>query len=306
MRHLTLTAMLLTACATPAGTIRSSSTASQASTNAVEAVVRGDYAAALADTDRGLSRDHGNSWLLYNRGIALAGLGRTDESLQTLRAAERSFADAHDRGLAVYRRGLVLEGAGRCAEAATEYSRYAALVRANEPQLAGDAMAQPTFCVAPTAQQEAERDEAARLRLAASDTTVRKAEELSTAAGRALSVGDYAAALARADEGLALIPADPWLLYDKGAALADLERPDEALPLLHQAEQEFATTDVHGRSVASYRRALALEAAGRCNEERDELQHYASLVRPTQPHAAQQALTHLKYCRIATSGRTRF
>jgi hypothetical protein len=35
--------------------------------------------------------------------------------------------------------------------------------------------------------------------------------------------------------------------------------------------------------VATFRRALALEGVGRCDEERGELKHYASIVRATQP-----------------------
>ncbi|HEX9104552.1 MAG TPA: tetratricopeptide repeat protein [Polyangia bacterium] len=302
MRNHLLVVLLATACATPAATTRPSPpSAGRASTESINATIRGDYAGALAAADRGLAAHPDDPWLLYDRGVALAGLGRIDESLPTLRRAEARFDGDHERSLAAYRRALTLEFAGRCAEASTEYSRYAALVGPSEPGLADSALAHLRFCVPPTAQQLAERRETERLRAVASEAERIDAERASTAAVEALGRGDYEGALTQADAGLVASPDDPWLLYNEGTALAGLGRLDEALAALRRAEARFSPENVHGRSVATYRRAIALEIAGRCEEESAELEHYASLVGGAQPGLAQHAATHLRFCRIANT-----
>jgi tetratricopeptide (TPR) repeat protein len=301
MRNLGFVIVFATACATPGASTRSSMSAERASTESVNATIRGDYAAALVAADRGLAAHRDDPWLLYDRGVALAGLGHLDESLATLRHAEERFTTPHDRSLAAYRRALTLEFAGRCAEASTELSHYAALVGDAEPALASDALAHLRFCVTPTAEQVAERDETGRLRVAQIDAQRLAAEQASTAAVESLVKGDYQAALGHAQTGLQAAANDPWLLYNKGTALAGLERIDEALATLRQAEALFAPSNVHGRSVATYRRAIALEIAGRCEEERAELDHYASLVGGTEPALAQHAAAHLRFCKLANA-----
>jgi tetratricopeptide (TPR) repeat protein len=303
MRNTIVIASLLTACATTGGSERMRAGA-DASTAAVAALVRGDHAAALASADRGLAKHADDPWLWYNRGVALAGLGRVDEALASLQEAEQRFADPHDRSLAVYRRALTLEFAGRCAEASTELSRYAALIRPTQPALADAALGHVGHCIAPTAQELALRAETAQLRLAAADPTRRHADAASTAAVERLIAGDYAGALTKAEAALAIAPSDPWLWYDKGTALAGLNRVDDALPILREAEQRFASADVHGRAVATYRRALALETAGRCEEERAELDHYASLVGRSQPRLVEDTRAHLRFCRLARTQQT--
>lgn len=289
---------LVAACAAPTHSV-STPSASRASTEAVTAMVRGDYAAALAIADRGLAKWPGDPWLLYNRGASLAALGHVDQALETLRASERAFGDAESRALAAYRRALTLEFAGRCAEASTELSHYAALMRATDATLADEAMAHVKFCVSPTPQQLAERDEAARLARTMSNPAIRAAEEASTEAVRALSVLDYAHALQVVNTALDFAPDDPWLIYNKGTALAGLGRLDESLEWLRAAELSFSAENLHGRSIATYRRAIALEVAGRCDEAGAELTHYAQLMNETQPLLAQHALTHIKFCRLA-------
>jgi tetratricopeptide (TPR) repeat protein len=300
MRYLSLVVLFATACATPGAVTRSSPSAGRASTKAVNATVRGDYAAALAAADRGLAAHPGDAWLLYDRGVALSGLGRVDEAVATLRDAEARFDTPHDRSLAAYRRALTLEFAGRCAEAARDFSEYATLVRSTQPVLADEALAHVNYCVTPSEQQLAQRREEDRVRATIFTPQQQAADRASTAAVKALTRGDYEAALHAADEGLIAAPDHPWLLYNRGIALADLGRTDEALASLRQAELRFAPADVHDRSVATYGRAVALERAGRCQEERAELDHYASLVGRTGPALAQNAAAHLRFCRLAT------
>jgi tetratricopeptide (TPR) repeat protein len=302
MKKTTIFSLILaTACATPGSNTRSSPRAGRSSTEAVNALVRGDYAGALATAERGLAAHPTDPWLLYDKGAAQAGLGHLDQALETLREAEKRFTDPHDRSLAAYRRALALEFAGRCAESSTEFSRYAALVHNENPALADDALAHLKFCVPPTPQQVAERQEAEALKLAASNERVRHAEALSTESVQALVSGDYGTALTKAAAGLEVLADDPWLLYNKGTALAGLDRTEEALTTLRQAERLFSETNVHGRSVAIYRRAMALEVAGRCDEESAELQRYAEIAKPNEADFVPHALAHVKFCKLANA-----
>jgi hypothetical protein len=72
--------------------------------------------------------------------------------------------------------------------------------------------------------------------------------------------------------------------------------PVVALESLTGAEDAFFASDIHGRSVAAYRRALALEGAGRCEEAAYEFKHYAELVQPAEPLMAEHALAYLQFC----------
>ena len=128
------------------------------------------------------------------------------------------------------------------------------------------------------------------------------AERYASDAAKALIHGDYAWALDTAERGLVAHPGDPWLLYDQGAALAGLGRTDESLAALRRAERLFPAANIHGRSVAIYRRAMALEVAGRCEEEADELQRYAQLAKPADPDFVLHALAHVRLCKLANAG----
>ncbi len=299
MRNLIYTLLLATACAASGSSTRPAPTAGRAATEAANALVNGNYPGALAICECELATHRGDPWLLYNKGAALAGLGRLDQALETLREAELQLTSPRDRSLAAYRRALALEFAGRCAEASTEFSSYAALVQHDNPTLAEDALAHLQFCVAPGARQVTERQESEALRLAASDKRGRRAEALSTASVEALTLGDHRGALVRAEAGLVLVPADPWLLYNKGTALAGLDRTDEALTSLRLAERLFSDSNIHGRSVAIYQRAMALEVAGRCEEEAAELDRYAELTKANDPDFVQHAMSHVKFCMLA-------
>ena len=305
--HLVLAAVLLLSCAThqargpgePKAPIAAER--DDASTRAVDEIIAGDYQAALALADKGL-QSHKDPWLLYDKGVALAGLNRLDDALRVLREAEELFParELHGRSIAAYRRALSLEFAGRCAEASTEFSHYAAMLRSTQPSLADDAIAHLKYCIPPS------RLEAIAARPAFADEASRRAEEASSAAVYAMIRGDYAEALAHAERGLVDAPEDPWLLYNKGTALLELQRFDEGLAFLRSAEQRFSNENVHGRSGAIYRRALAREGAGRCDDAAVEYQHYAAAVVKAEPLMAEHALSHRNFCRRANPGRKTF
>jgi tetratricopeptide (TPR) repeat protein len=287
--------LAFSACASEPKVVAETGKAEQAqprspTTAVADALIAGDYVGVILRADEILAKQPRDAWVLYNKGAALAALGRTDEALTILRRAERAFprTDVHGRSVAVWRRGLVLELAGRCNEASTEFSSYAALVRHADPTMGTQALAHMIFC-APERQPLALRP----------DPTVVAVQHASTAAVEALVHGDYESALARAEEGLAMKPGDAWLLYNKGTALAGMGRTDEALGVLVRAEWGFASDDLHGRSVAAYRRGIALELEGRCAEAGREFDHYAILVRDTDPLAAEHAMAHLKFCLAA-------
>lgn len=120
------------------------------------AVVEGDYARALQLADGPSSSAERNApspWLDYNRGVALAALGRTEEALQAFASAERRFAggnvDRRGQSIAIYGRARALDTASRCAEAKPVYEQYAAFVRSDDPEAADDALAVARQCREP-------------------------------------------------------------------------------------------------------------------------------------------------------------
>jgi tetratricopeptide (TPR) repeat protein len=129
-----------------------------------------------------------------------------------------------------------------------------------------------------------------------------EASSRATQAARGLIRSDYQAALDAAQAGLKVKPGDPWLLYNEGVALVGLDRLDDALPVLRQAETNFDPADTFGRSVAIYQRAISLEQAGRCDEARPEYQRYADLVQPQDKRMARDAQTFANLCVRRVSG----
>ena len=118
-------------------------------TASADALRRFDYPLALKAAQDGLQVKPNDGWLLYDEGAALAGLGRTDEAVQTLARAEMSFddTDVYARSTAAYRAALALEMAGRCDEAKRQYHHYAAIERKANPQMASDALNHARVCV---------------------------------------------------------------------------------------------------------------------------------------------------------------
>jgi tetratricopeptide (TPR) repeat protein len=118
-------------------------------TSSADALRRFDYSLALRAAQDGLKLRPSDPWLLYDEGVALAGLGQTDESVATLRQSEDAFdrTDLYGRSVAAYRAGLALEMAGRCAEAKRHYEHYAALVQPRNRQFASDALRHAKACI---------------------------------------------------------------------------------------------------------------------------------------------------------------
>ena len=104
------------------------------------ALQRGDYQKVMALSEQGLAADPNDAWLLYDRGAAMASLGRLDEAVTTLARAEATFrADQPwGRALAAYRRGLALARLGRCNEAQVALTKYATLMKQLDRDVAVD------------------------------------------------------------------------------------------------------------------------------------------------------------------------
>jgi predicted Zn-dependent protease len=126
------------------------------------------------------------------------------------------------------------------------------------------------------------------------------------ASAAALDRGDMRAVLELAAQGLATDPNDAWLLYDQGAALAQLGRLDEAVVALERAEASFRADAPWGRALASYRRALALTRLGRCGEAQLAVAHYATLMTELSRDVAADAQRAVAECdRQNVSGKSR-
>src|SRR5689334_18780946 len=90
--------------------------------------------------------------------------------------------------------------------------------------------------------------------LAFAQTSKANSQALEDASSAALQNRDYQRVLVLTEQGLAAAPNDGWLLYDRGAALASLNRLDEAVVVLERAEATFSADEPWGRALSSYRR----------------------------------------------------
>jgi tetratricopeptide (TPR) repeat protein len=106
-----------------------------AMTDLVTAVITHNYQNALDASQHVNKPARSSGWLDYNRAIALAGLGRTDDAVAAYRAAEDRFgrAEPKNQAIAVYGRARAFDQANRCADATRAYEEYADLVRASSP-----------------------------------------------------------------------------------------------------------------------------------------------------------------------------
>lgn len=135
-------------CHEPQTAIGDTSTSS-----AVTLIIDHDYAPALSAIDAAeRSSKSASPWLEYNRAVALAGLGRTDEAVQAFKKVEQQFADtaaSNSRwgtSIAIYGRARALSNANRCSDAKRAYEEYAAFVRATNPKDADIALAIAKNC----------------------------------------------------------------------------------------------------------------------------------------------------------------
>jgi len=107
---------------------------------AVTAILAGDDTRALAllDADRRQS-----AWREYYRGVALAGLRRTEEAS---RAFDSAATQPPGLSIAIYAKARAYHDAYRCAEASAAYTEYANHVRATHPEDAAMALDYASDC----------------------------------------------------------------------------------------------------------------------------------------------------------------
>lgn len=101
---------------------------------AASALIAGDYTTVLGLTEMPATDEKGRPWLDYDRGSALAGLGKTDDAVAAFRRAETEFGGSRrwEQSIAIWGAANALDNAGRCSEAKKEYARYAALMRPHD------------------------------------------------------------------------------------------------------------------------------------------------------------------------------
>jgi len=117
-------------------------------------------------------------------------------------------------------------------------------------------------------------------------------------AAEELALGKYPEALARADNALRLAPDNPFAHYQRAAALHHLGRLEAAVTAYHRAAVNFGE-DRHGKSLALYGRARALDDMGQCDEAKRAYDQYAALVRSKDPAGAEMAVAYGKACRVS-------
>jgi Tfp pilus assembly protein PilF len=118
-----------------------------------------------------------------------------------------------------------------------------------------------------------------------------------TAAAEALTRGETLEALTRADEALRADPQNAWAHYNRAAALAGLNRVDEALTAYDTAAGKFAASDKRGRSLALWGKAHLLYRTGRCQEASQAFSDYSKFVGSSDPQATELASHRSTTCR---------
>lgn len=246
------------------------------SSDAVQAAMAGDHARALESAERAIAADPKNGWGYYLRGDALVYYGQTEQAVVSFHEAERRFpkSDPWAKSVAMWGAAHAYEEAARCSEAAKEYARAAAFSEALDSDSAALARDHATRRCAPPAPPPLTVSEVAA------------AEDQAT--------GDYANALALADDSIRLNPSDGWAHYMRGDALASLHRFDEAVVSFKQAQRLFPADKQKEASIAIWGEANALKEAGRCDEASPVYLRYAAFVAPSDPNGASMAEEYAK------------
>ena len=244
----------------------------------------GPRSSALVLADREVMLSPENAWGHYDRAVALHRLRQTKQAVDAYREAEARFGDARwGKSLAIYGRARAFDDAGRCDEAREAYEEFAALVQTSDPATADMARGYARLC---------RMDEAQPGDSVASNVAV------------AIVARDYARALSLADQAQATADKAPrpWLDYNRGVALAGLQRTDEAVRAFQSAERGFAAGDGgdlangRGRSLAIYGRARALDAASRCAEARKAYAEYTAIAGVADRRTAELTLSVAARC----------
>ncbi len=126
---------------------------SELSTQAIRALIGGDYEQALTIADVGVITDPGAPWPHYERAVALVHLGASAEADAEFLAAQARFPaeDRWGRSVAIYGRAHALAEAGRCEQADRVFEEYAAFVRKDDPEAAAMALSYESDCRLPQA-----------------------------------------------------------------------------------------------------------------------------------------------------------
>lgn len=236
-------------------------------------------AVALSMADLALEGAPNDPWALYERGTALAKLGRTDEAVLAFSRAAALYGDAlpHGKELAMYGRARTLDMAGRCTEARASYESYAGFVRPFDPTSAEMAITYGRECreLTPAVPDLMDVDDA----LMSADYT------------RALSLATDREHVARTQGDRA------WIDEARGMALTGLQRGVEAADAFERAAVGYESTDNRlGRARALYGEALALRAAAQCEKATRAYERYATFVRSFAPEDADMAERYARDC----------
>lgn len=120
-----------------------------------------------------------------------------------------------------------------------------------------------------------------------------------TAAAEALTRGEALEALTRADEALRADPKNAWAHYNRAAALAGLNRIDEAVAAYDAAAGKFAASDRRGKSLALWGKAHVLYRTGRCEQASQAFAEYTKIVGSSDPQATDLAAHRASTCHPA-------
>jgi tetratricopeptide (TPR) repeat protein len=231
----------------------------------------GRYREALILADQGIAAVPNNPWAHYNRAIALGRLGRTDESVEAYRTAERHFGGNRiGQAISLYGRAQTLANAGQCGDAKKAFGEYINFVTPFDPGGAANAREVAENC-------RPLHDEALGQVYAL------------------LTEGRYGEALKVSDRVSKIWRSTGWFEYGTAIALGGVGRTDDAVAAFRRAELQF-TEDPHQRAIMVYNRARVLDLAGRCDEARRGYDEYTQMVRASSPSDAGMASAAARRC----------
>jgi tetratricopeptide (TPR) repeat protein len=214
----------------------------------------GRYREALILADQGIAAVPDNPWAHYNRAIALGRLGRTDESVEAYRTAERHFGgNRTGQAISMYGRAQTLANAGECEDAKKEFGQYITFVTPFDPGGAANARAVAENC------------------RPLHDEALGQVYQL-------LTEGRYGEALKVSDRVSKSWRTTGWFEYGTAIALGGVGRTDDAVAAFRRAELQFAD-DPHQHAITVFNRARVLDMAGRCDEARQAYDEYAGMAR---------------------------
>lgn len=297
-------ALWLPACSSglvpvPRASLTSADLSTEYAQSSTRSLRSGEWQNALELADRSVAFEPSNAWAHYDRAVALQHLMRTNDAIAAYRLAHALFpgSDVRGRSVALYGVARALDDAGRCTDAAAAYVQFATFVERSDPAAATMARGYAREC---------------------GEAHLRGDDVIASEISSDVVDGHYDRALRRSDVGAVLTapgdgPSSPWVDYNRGVALSELGRTDDAVRAFASAESAFTAaardgarspnqtkSDRWGVSIAVYGRARALDNAGRCAEAAKAYRAYAALA-PGRDQAA-TALDTSKKCKAITPG----